>query len=559
MKKTNVFLFLLAMLLFGIPAIFAQQVNVNVDLNHKIEPMKPIWAWVGYDEPNYTYMKDGCKLLTDIANLSAVPVHFRAHNLMNTGDGTAALKWGSTNMYTEDKKGRPVYHWNIVDSIFDAYVSRGLRPLVQIGFTPEALSTKPKPYRHHWDPSRPYDEIFTGWAYPPKNYNKWRELVYQWAKHCKERYGDQEVAKWYWEVWNEPDGYLQGSFEDYCKIYDYAVDGLLRALPNAVVGGPHSTGGQRGFEYLRKFLSHCESGKNYATGKTGSPLGYIGFHAKGWPQFKGDTVQMNIGVQIRTVEYGFKVISEFSKYKHLPVIIGEFDPEGCAACSSEYTPQYNYRNGTMYSSTVADSYARLYELSRKYGINLIGAVTWAFEFENQSWFAGFRDLATNGVVKPVLNVFRMFGQMQGELVGATSTGMVPLDTLCKKSVRTTPDVGVLAARGDNNATVMIWNYHDDNVTDVQPAHISLNVDGCGNGNRVLVTHFRIDSRFSNSYAKWLELGSPKSPDSSQMAELMRSSELQLLCSPRWVDVKNGKISLDFELPRQGVSLLKIEK
>ena len=164
-------------------------VLVTVDLKKTVGDMYPMWAWFGYDEPNYTYMKDGKKLLSEIAALSPVPVYVRAHSLMVTGDGVAALKWGSTNMYTEDAAGNPIYSWNIVDSIFDTYVKRGMKPLAQIGFMPEALSTNPKPYRHYWKPGDKYTDIMTGWSYPPKDYNKWRELVYQWVKHCVERYG----------------------------------------------------------------------------------------------------------------------------------------------------------------------------------------------------------------------------------------------------------------------------------------------------------------------------------------------------------------------------------
>ena len=69
--------------------------------------MNPVWAFFGYDEPNYTYMKDGRKLLAELAALSPVPVYIRTHNLLTTGDGTPALKWGSTNAYTEDAAGRP--------------------------------------------------------------------------------------------------------------------------------------------------------------------------------------------------------------------------------------------------------------------------------------------------------------------------------------------------------------------------------------------------------------------------------------------------------------------
>ena len=70
--------------------------------------MYPFWAWFGHDEPNYTYMKDGTKLLSELAALSPVPVYVRAHNLLTSGDGVPALKWGSKNGYSEDADGNPV-------------------------------------------------------------------------------------------------------------------------------------------------------------------------------------------------------------------------------------------------------------------------------------------------------------------------------------------------------------------------------------------------------------------------------------------------------------------
>ena len=138
MKK----LFCTALLLASFIGAKAQKTaSLQVDFGKKVGAMKPVWSWFGADEPNYAYMKDGQKLLTElIKQLSKNPVYFRTHNLMTSGDGTAALKWGSTNIYTEDKNGKPVYDFTIVDRIFDTYVKRGIKPLAQIGFMPEALS-----------------------------------------------------------------------------------------------------------------------------------------------------------------------------------------------------------------------------------------------------------------------------------------------------------------------------------------------------------------------------------------------------------------------------------
>ena len=172
-----------------------------------------------------------------------------------------------------------------------------MKPIVEIGFMPQALSTTPIPYNHDWAPGVDYNRIYTGWSYPPKDYDKWRELVFQWARHSVERYGAREVESWYWEVWNEPDiGYWHGTAEDYQKLYDFAADGLKRAIPAARVGGPTVTGpnGARTQQFLRNFLEHCLRGTNFATGKTGAPLDYISFHAKGAPRMVDGHVRMGI-------------------------------------------------------------------------------------------------------------------------------------------------------------------------------------------------------------------------------------------------------------------------
>jgi len=550
---------LLLSILFSV-SLFSQNstININVDLAKEKGPMKPIWAWFGYDEPNYTYMKDGKKLLSEIAALSPVPVYVRAHNLMNTGDGTAALKWGSTNMYTEDKDGNPIYNWAIVDSIFDTYIQRGMKPLAQIGFMPEALSTHPQPYQHNWKPGVKYSEIETGWAYPPKDYNKWAELIYQWVQHSVKRYGQTEVESWYWELWNEPNGaYLitPNVFGEYCKMYDYASDAVKRALPTSRIGGPHVTGGAT--KFLRNFITHCLKDTNAVTGKIGTPLDFVAFHAKGSPRVVNGVVRMGMMNQLRDMNDHFKVIASFPEMKNIPVIIGESDPEGCAACGMQTDPQNAYRNGTMYSSYTAASIAREYDLAEYHGVNLIGAVNWSFEFENQPWFFGFRDLATNGVDKPVLNVFRMLGMMSGKRVDVSGDLAYDFKAIRDSSVRgVRTDINALAAKTNNNTTILVWNYHDDDIQG-EGSPVKVSVKGLKNGKATLY-HYRIDAAHSNSYEVWKKLGSPQHPSEKEYKILEKSGQLELLSKPQKVNIKNSELSVNFQLPRQAVSFLKID-
>jgi xylan 1,4-beta-xylosidase len=547
-------------LFFALAAALAGQ-TVRVDVNASVRqgPLKPVYSFFGYDEPNYTYMKDGRKLLSELAALSPVTVHVRAHNLLTTGDGVAALKWGSTNVYTEDSSGKPVYDWTILDRIFDTYVERKMKPQVELGFMPEALSSKPQPYRHHWAPDKPYSDIYTGWAYPPKDYAKWGELVYQVARHAGERYGSQQAESWYWEVWNEPNiAYWQGTPEEYFKLYDYAADAVKRALPRARIGGPTTTGpgSEKAAKFLHDFLEHCARGKNSATGKTGAPLDYITFHAKGRPRVVEGHVQMGSQFQLRDIDRGFEIVASFPEFRKTPIIIGESDPEGCAACSVRFHPQNAYRNGTMYSSYTAATFARKYELEAKHKVNFEGAVTWAFEFEDQPYFDGFRDLATNGIDKPVLNVFRMFGMMGGDRIEARSSGAATLESMLQGGVRGQPDIGTLASRKERSIAVLVWNYHDDDLP-APPAEVTLAIAGMPSGG-ALMHHYRVDADHSNSYEAWKRMGSPQKPAPELYAALERAGQLHLSGSPEWRTVPgNGRIELGFSLPRQGVSLVEL--
>ena len=542
----------------GLAQTDTSRISIHVDATRRLGPMTTMWAFFGHDEPNYTYMPDGRKLHSELAALSPVPVHVRVHNLLTTGDGTPALKWGSTNAYTEDAQGRPVYDWTIIDRIFDTYMERKMKPLVQIGFMPKALSTKPEPYQHNWAAGVQYSQIYTGWAYPPTDYAKWGELVYQWARHTIQRYGADEVKTWYWEVWNEPDiGYWQGTPEEFQKLYDFAVAGVKRALPEAKVGGPEVTGpnGARTQQILKDFLEHCLRGTNYATGQRGTPLDFVTFHAKGAPRVVDGHVRMGISNQLRAISNGFQIVASFPELRATPIVIGESDPEGCAACSVRTNPENAYRNGTMYSSYTAAQIARTFELADLHRVNLLGSLTWAFEFEGQPMFAGFRDLATNGIDKPVLNVFRMLGKMRGDRVAVTSTSAADVQTIRDSGVREAPDVYALATRTDRSMEILVWNYHDDDLP-APPAQIALAVEGLS-GRQATVTEYRVDDRHSNSYEVWKQMGSPPSLTPEQRSRLEKAGQLQTIGSPTRKSIAGGHLALDVSLPRQGVALFTI--
>ena len=546
----------LIFILLPIAGTAQETVSIVVDASAPRQPLPRVWAYFGYDEPNYTNAPNGKKLIAELAKLSPVPVHIRMHNLLTSGDGKPALKWGSTNVYTEDASGQPIYDWTVLDAIFDTLVHAKVKPLVEIGFMPEALSVHPQPYRHDW----PKGPLSTGWAYPPKDYRKWGELVFQWVRHAVDRYGKAEVASWKWEVWNEPDiGYWQGSPEEYYRLYDYAADAVKRALPEAPVGGPHSTGpvNPRAAEFLRRFLEHCARGTNYATGSKGAPLDFVAFQPKGNPKVVDNHVRLGISRHLQSVAEGFKIVASFAEFKNLPVILGESDPEGCAACSARLYPQNAYRNGQLYACYTAEVLQRTLELAALHKINLEGAVTWAFEFEDQPYFEGFRTLATNGIDKPVLNVFRLFGLLGENQISLEGPRALPLSSILGSGVVGQPDINALATVDDHRLSVLVWNYHDD-ILPAPDAPVKMLIKGLpGNLTRVLVHHYRIDEHHSNAYTAWKEMGSLQQLTAEQYSRLSSLGRLQQLSPPEWKHLEQGELEVGFQLPRHAVSLFQL--
>jgi xylan 1,4-beta-xylosidase len=534
-------------------------VSIKVDLAKPQGVYTPIYRWFGYDESNYTTMKYGKELLRELHDLSPVPVYIRAHHLFTSGNGVPELKWSSSNVFSLDANGKPVYDFTITDQTFDSYKSAGVRPMVELGFMPKDLASEVTgitEYQLHY----PKPTMGGSVNNPPKDYKMWGELVRKYTEHLVERYGRQEVSTWYFEVWNEPDIlYWHGTPAEYYKLYDYAVAGVRAALPGAIVGGPASTGpaNEKASKFLDGFLKHCLNDKSAADGKP-IPLNFISFHPKGSPKLVDGHVRMGISSELKSTENGFQIVAKYPQLRRVPIILSEADPEGCAGCSMKVNPANAYRNGPLYPTYTAVAMKAMFDLQDASKVNLLAMVSWSFEFEGKDYFEGFRTLATNGVDKPVLNVFRMAGMMGGERVATSSSGQVPLAEIVSDGVRQGPDIDAFATKAEHEAAVMLWNYHDDDVA-APAADVEVTITDIPVGvKKVLLEHYRIDDTHSNAYTVWKAMGSPQSPTPEQYAQLKAAGQLELLTSPEWLDVSNGKVTIGTSLPRQATSLMHLK-
>jgi xylan 1,4-beta-xylosidase len=512
-------------------------------------PFPHLWTYFGYDECNWTTTRNGKFLLDKIRDLAERPYYVRAHFLLCTGNGLGSPKWSSTNVYTEDDAGNPVYNFRLFDEIFDTWVSRHIRPFVELGFMPKDLVMD--------NPERSYED--GGWAYPPKDYQKWRDLVYAIVQHCLERYGEEEVSTWYWELWNEPDiWYWKGTLEEYCKLYDYTVDGVKAAYPQARVGGPTTT--HRGLEFFQGFLEHVVQGTNYATGAQGTVIDFISFHVKGgsFQPERRPTKQLSSRKQMcRSIKQHLEMIDQYPALAGLEVHLSECDPEGRAAWGRFDNYNLFWRNTAYYPSFTVSVVKHILDINERSGATVTSMLTWAFMFEGKRYFEGVRSLATNNIDKPILNLFRMFGHLGEKRLALQSTGAQdPLTYADEHGAGYPPEIdGVATMSGNCSIEVLVWSHHDDwEVTGEATVEVEV-VNLPWDSDQVRCRHYRIDDQHSNAYTEWKRQGAPQDPTETQLRVIHSREGLELLEPDQVVSLFGHRFRKTIRLPINGISLL----
>jgi xylan 1,4-beta-xylosidase len=536
------------------------EIQVLVDAGKRMGRLPRIWRHIGYDEINYTTTPTGEATLGRFAQLSDVPYHVRTHHLLCTGNGRGIPKWGSTNAYSEDNRGNPIYNWKTIDEILDTFLRHNCKPFVELGFMPLDLADlkgrePSRPWGHWW-----YD----GWSSPPKDYQKWHDLIHNLVEHCANRYGEEEASTWYWELWNEPDlaYYWNGTIEEYCKLYDYTAAAVEVVLDKAQVGGPATT--HRGHDWLDKFLDHCVNGTNHFTGRTGSRLDFISFHSKGTgyrPLWGRSSVEKQLPSSKRLLSQvvsGLDIVEKYPSLKGKRCILSECDPDGMAAYGVGDNPNLNFRNTEYYPSYVVANFKKLADIADDYGRE-IDALTWAFAFHGERCFEGTRSFTTNDVQKPLLNLFKMYsmlGDVRVQLISSGAKNPMLGSDCCDAGEK--PDIDGIATISGNKSVVFLLYCHNDDWEargEYQVCVEAANLPFEGSSVRLL--HYRLDKDHSNAYTEWVRQGRPDYPTPSQNATIKSTENLELLEPETHVALIDGKFKKTVSIPVHGISLLRI--
>lgn len=538
-------------------------VNIEVDAGRILKSYEHNWRYIGYDECNYTDTPGGKELLRSFGNLADAPYYIRTHHLLCTGNCLGTYKWGSTNVYTEDENGNPVYNFEVFDSIIDTILKTNNKPFMELGFMPLDL-LDPSLFAECDKFSKYGHYVNKAHTYPPKNYNKWADLVAVLAKHCVERYGEQEVLTWYWELWNEPDlpYYWNGTIEEYCKLYDYTEASLHSVLPLAKLGGPATTGpeiGKKSVEYLKTFLSHCRNGVNYVDGSTGTRLDYITFHVKGGGfAFDLNAKKENPSVKtlIDQVITGLETIKELG-YGNREVVLSEADPDGWAAGGIYDNPNFNFRNTEYYASFIASSYNHINRIASYMNMD-VRPVAWSFMFNGERCFEGTRTFSTQGIKKASFNTFRVLSKLGSKRLFFKSSQ--EKDILSYKNLHSEDEdaelSGSAAINDEGNIQILLFSHHDD-VDRQQNFDVNIEINNLPFTGNIIVKQYRIDSEHSNAYAEWVKQGKPKYPDEKEYAKIKAKDGLEQVGMSEKQTITEGRLKLQCSMPAHAVSLIEI--
>jgi len=493
---------------------------ISVNCAKDAGKLEHFWRSTGFSPADGLFQPDMCQQMIYIGGIPHGGITYvRPHNLL---DLVKVEGFDTAN---------PSYNWSQLDRVLDLFHENGLIPFFEIMGIPEGLAKPGK-----------------GKAVANLTPEQWRRLTKEVALHCIQRYGVGNVRTWYFETWNEPENVQPQTL---CDYYDACSEGLKEADAKLRFGGPGT------FVTLSKrftsLLDHCDKGKNYFTGETGTRMDFISVHEKGTKRTavtdSAPSIKEWIDREIISLKYIRANHPRFSKTLY---VNNECDPKG------GWWNDYIYRGGPYFPAIVSKYLS--HHLRRI--TDGLGAAKTMISNDNAfigSWgqrshVARFGDDRAFELVKKPINA----GMVLLSLLG---------DRRCElRQPELFSNVGAIASRrGDGQVAVLIYNCNEtaarENHADAQwvlekygTARITLDLEGLP-FKQATFAHYRIDKQHTNPEEVWVEMGKPASPTATQFEKMRAVQELAMLDEPREVRAKDGKLTLEFDLPMPGVSLV----
>jgi xylan 1,4-beta-xylosidase len=418
-----------------------------------------------------------------------------------------AILHDEVGVYDEDGSGKPIYNFSYVDQIYDGLLENGVRPFVELSFMPRKLAAE-QTLHPFW-----YKPIVS----PPKDWNKWGDLVSHFAQHLVNRYGVNEVSQWYFEVWNEPNiDFWAGDPKEqtYYQLYDVAARAIKSVSPQLRVGGPATAQAA----WVDRFIRHCS--------ESHVPVDFVSTHVYGNDSAKDvfgtDETIPRTQMVCRAVQKVHDQVAESSLPK-LPIIWSEYN--------ASYKNEPEVTDAVFMGPWLADTIRQCDGL-----VDILSYWTFSDVFEEQGvvkqpFYGGYGLIAEDGLLKPAFNAFALLHRLGTERLENDSNS------------------ALVTRRGDGRLEIAVWNLFLPEGAG-RSMTLTLVLKGSHTTQRALV--YRLDSAHGSPLSAYRAMGSPVSPTSQQITELRRAAELP---SPESRSLARGQLTL--ELPAQGFALIEL--
>ncbi len=431
-------------------------------------------------------------------------------------------------VYNEDWQGTPYYNWSYVDQIYDGLLAHEIRPFVEISFMPKALAATVQ-YHAFW-----YKPIPS----PPKDYTKWDALMRAFTQHLVDRYGIDEVASWYFEVWNEPniDFWIgKPAEETYFELYDHTARALKAVNERIRVGGPATAQAA----WVGDLIAHAAAND--------VPLDFVSTHVYGNDSakdvFHDDRPMAPHQMVCAAVDKVHDEIAHSAR-PNLPLIWSEFN--------ATYMNQQAITDSIYMGPWLADT------ISRCDGKTLMMSY-WSFSdvFEEQGvvrtpFYGGYGIVAEDGIPKPAYDAFMLLHELGDERLPAPK------------------DEALVTRRKDGTIVIAVWNLVEPNAqgSGAEGADKTVTFDLYGIGPFQPQAHHgvaaleikatraevqRVDQTHGDTLDAWRRIGSPPWPTEDQIDLLRKASELG---PPEEMPIHGHRLTLT--LPPMGLAVVEIK-
>jgi len=410
-------------------------------------------------------------------------------------------------LYNEDAQGNPSYDFSYIDQIYDGLLENGVKPFIELTFMPKQLAAANNLHAFWYKQN----------VAPPKDWDRWRDLIHAFAQHLVDRYGIDEVSSWYFEVWNEPNiDFWTGEPKQstYFHLYDVTAQALKKVSPRLRVGGPSTAQAA----WVSDFIRHCEENK--------IPVDFVSSHVYGndlsEDVFHTHELIPRDQMVCRAIR---KVHDEIgaSAMPKLPLIWSEFN----ASYKNEVAVTDSTYMGPWLATTIrqCDGY-----------VDLMSYWTFSDVFEEQGvikepFYGGFGIIGEGGIVKPAYNAFLLLDKLGDERIDSQSA-----DTLVTR-------------RKNGDIVIAVWNLVNPESTGTAR---EFNLDFKSLGNRKHATIYRLDHQHGDVYLAYEKMGRPRYPTHTQNGQLLQAAQLEV---PEQRVIQGA---LNLEIPVNGLVVIEIK-